>query len=98
MGVGVGFARVRFGPDPASHRTLSSDIQVERIRTLDPWSEARLPSQPHQLTTKRGRHFRFTVLTEAEAQPDFSLLAFASGTRNIQFLGLVERAVPRLGA
>jgi hypothetical protein len=38
--------------------------KIERIRTLDPRSEAGLPSQLHQLTTERGCHFRFTVLTE----------------------------------
>src|SRR6266481_9816071 len=53
--------------------------KIERIRTLDPWSEVGLPSQPHQLTTEHGYHFRFTVLTEAVAQPDFSISAFAAG-------------------
>ena len=28
--------------------------KIEGIRTLDPWSEVELPSQPHQLTTERG--------------------------------------------
>jgi hypothetical protein len=36
------------------------------------------------------------VLTEAVAQPDFSISAFAAGRRNIRFSGLVERAILRL--
>jgi hypothetical protein len=71
--------------------------KIEGIRTLDPWSEVGLPSQPHQLTTERGYHFRFTVLTEAVAEPDF-ISAFAAGTRNIRFLGLLEKAILRLAA
>src|SRR6266404_584426 len=71
--------------------------KIERIRTLDPWSEVGLPSQPHQLTTRPNVDtFQVHVLTEAVAQPDFSISAFAAGRRNIRFLGLVERASLRL--
>jgi len=38
--------------------------KIERIRTLDPWSEVGLPSQPHQLTTERG-YISGHVLTES---------------------------------
>jgi hypothetical protein len=64
IGVGVGFAScdlVLIRRPSGRYRATS---KIERIRTLDPWSEAGLPSQLHQLTTERGCHFRFTVLTE----------------------------------
>jgi len=38
------------------------------------------------------------VLTEAVAEPDFSISTFAAETRNIRFLGLVEKAILRLAA
>jgi len=52
--------------------TLSSDTQdrEDRNRSLvrDP-----LPGHPHQLTTEREYHFRFTALPEVMAQPVFSV-------------------------
>jgi hypothetical protein len=58
--------------------TLSSDIQdrEDQNRSL---VRGRFPGHPHQLTTERGYHFKFTVLPEVVAQPVFSVSASLRG-------------------
>src|ERR1700730_7842209 len=88
IGVGVGFARVRFPPDPASHRTLSSDIQDREDQNSRSLVRGRASKPTASAHDRMWIHFRFAVLTKAVAQPDFSISAFAAGRRTIRFLGL----------
>jgi hypothetical protein len=105
IGVGVGFVRVRFPPDPAPHRTLSSGIQDREDQNSRSLVRGPASKQTASAHDRMWIHFRFTVLTEVVAQPDFSISAFAAGIRTIRFLGLesdsplgcVDRPLPSEG-
>jgi gamma-glutamylcyclotransferase len=66
------------------------EVTDEDLKLMDLFEEDVPPSAFRQV--------QVTVLTEAVAQPDFSISAFAAGIRTIRFLGLVERAILRLAA
>lgn len=59
--------------------TPSSDIQDGKDQNFRILNPGPLSSRPHQLTTERGCHFKFTVLTEPMARRASSISALLQG-------------------